>query len=512
MWKAACLLILVAAAAGCASVQDGGIDEARRIARESIIVDTHIDVPYRLREKFEDVSRRTESGDFDYPRARAGGLDAAFMSIYIPPRYEEKGGAKALADELIDMVEKLAAQAPDKFAMADSPDQVRRNADAGLISFALGMENAAPIEGNLENLRHFYDRGIRYITLAHSKSNHVADSSFDDERPWNGLSEFGEKLVAEMNRIGVMVDVSHISDAAFHDVMRVTRAPVIASHSSARHFTPGFERNMSDELIEALAENGGVIQINFGSAFLDPAATAWLERFLRARGDYLESNDLDPEGDEATAFGEAWRKEHPNPFASLEDVLDHIDHVVELVGVDHVGLGSDFDGVGDSLPEGLKDVSGYPNLIAGLLERGYSEAQIGQILSGNILRVWTAVQEHAARQGTRPIAARDPGSGRAAGFLRRCRLEPAPHRGPLDRCGRSRLALQLVQAQHPIGACERFATMGDENAGDLEFGEHIGDVRFARGIQVARGLVQKQNARSAIERSRDQNALLLTSR
>lgn len=402
-----CLFAFAVAAAGCGRSSDDAarLEEARRIAREHIIVDTHIDVPWRLHEKLEDVSRRTESGDFDYPRARAGGLDAVFMSIYIPSEYEQEGGAAALADELIDMVDKLAADTPDKFSMAYSPDQVRSNFIAGRMSFALGMENAAPIDGDLDKLRHFYDRGIRYITLAHAKTNHVADSSYDDERLWHGLSDFGEALVAEMNRLGVMVDVSHISDEAFYDVIGLTRVPVIASHSSARHFTPGFERNMSDAMIAALAENGGVIQINFGSSFLTVEANEWFDAYQARFDEFIAANDLEPDSEEAVAFEDAYSEENPLPFATLDDVLDHIDHVVEIAGIDHVGLGSDFDGVGDSLPEGLKDVSTYPTLVAGLLERGYTEADIDKILSGNVLRVWSAVEDYAA--GLRS----DPASG-----------------------------------------------------------------------------------------------------
>ncbi|MGH8494875.1 MAG: dipeptidase [Gammaproteobacteria bacterium] len=404
MRRLSIIVILVALASACDRSPEGAarLEEARRIAHEHLIVDTHIDVPYRLREEFEDVSRRTESGDFDYPRAVAGGLDAPFMSIYIPAEFETEGNATALADDLIDMVEELAAASPDKFAVATSPDQVRSNFIAGRMSLALGMENAAPIDGDLANLRHFFDRGIRYITLAHSKSNHVADSSFDTLRPWHGLSEFGESLVAEMNRLGIMVDVSHISDEAFRDVIEVTRVPVIASHSSARHFTPGFERNMSDEMIAALGENGGVMQINFGSSFLTAEANDWFVEYQARRDEFVTANRLDPESDEVKAFQKAYRAGHEFPFAKLEDVLDHIDQVVEIAGIDHVGLGSDFDGVGNSLPEGLKDVSMYPNLIAGLLERGYTEADIDKILSGNILRVWTAVEEYAARQRARP--------------------------------------------------------------------------------------------------------------
>jgi membrane dipeptidase len=342
---------------------------ARELARRLIILDGHIDVPYRLEKGrdargvlSEDISERTAHGDFDYPRAKAGGLDVAFMSIYVPPKYES-GGARRYADGLIDLVESFAKKWPDKFALARSPAEARANAAAGTISLAMGMENGSPLEHKLDHVAHFQRRGVRYITLAHSKDNHVADSSYEGKNTHRGLSVFGKEVVREMNRVGIMVDVSHISDAAFWQVIELSRAPVIASHSSCRHFTPGWQRNMSDEMIVALAKNGGVIQINFGSQFLD--ASIQKQRF------------------------------GPKRYATVEQVFEHIDHVVKLVGNDHVGLGSDFDGVGDSLPVGLKDVSGYPNLIRVLLDRGYGDEAIEKICSGNVLRVWQAVEDFA---------------------------------------------------------------------------------------------------------------------
>ena len=257
------------------------------------------------------------------------------------------------------------------------------------------------MDGDIANVEYFYDRGIRYITLAHSLSNHLSDSSYDENRQWNGLSEFGKDVVREMNRLGMMVDVSHLSDEAFWQVLDVSEAPVIASHSSARHFTPGWERNMSDEMIEALAEHGGLIMINFGSAFLTREAKEYSSaRWAASAAFRMEHDDLAP--DEARArFKTQWEAEHgPMPFASLEDVLDHFDHVVSLVGVDYVGIGSDYDGVGDSLPTGLKDVSSYPNLVEGLLRRGYNEADIRKILGENLLRVWGEVEDYAARTST----------------------------------------------------------------------------------------------------------------
>jgi len=365
-----------------------------------MIVDTHIDVPYRLRAKPDDVSQRTADGDFDYPRAREGGLDVAFMSIYVPAEYEGRGGAKEHADASIDLVEAIAAEHPGEFMLVHSVAEARQAFAEGKLGLALGMENGAPIEGDLANLEHFQRRGIRYITLAHSKSNHICDSSYDEERRWHGLSPFGRELVAEMNRRGVMIDVSHVTDEAFDQVIELTAAPVIASHSSCRHFTPGWERNMSDESIRELAAHGGVIQINFGSSFLDDDYRRQREQHWREIEHYLEEHHIAPDSSEAEAYGREYLSARPVPVADLDAVVAHIDHVVQLVGVDYVGLGSDFDGVGDSLPIGLEDVSGYPNLIRRLLARGYSEADVEKICGGNLLRVWSEVERVAAASGT----------------------------------------------------------------------------------------------------------------
>ncbi len=318
------------------------------------------------------------------------------MSIYTPAALEAEGRSREVAETLISLVEGIVENAPDKFALARSVAEVRQHFASGLMSLPMGMENGSPIEGDLENIKHFYDRGIRYVTLTHSLSNHISDSSYDENRPLNGLSDFGIDVVKELNRVGIMIDVSHVSDEAYWQILEVTRAPVIASHSSARHFTPGFERNMSDEMIMALAGNGGVIQINFGSSFLTEEAMAYTRARWAAREHFLiEHPDMD-EAELNRSFAEIYAEEHgPFPFASLQDVLDHFDHVVELVGIDYVGIGSDYDGVGDSLPTGLKDVSDYPNLIRGFLERGYSEQDIKKILGENLLRVWRAVEQHA---------------------------------------------------------------------------------------------------------------------
>lgn len=392
--KLALLCISIVMLQGCSGSDAQQYDEkARDLAQQYIIVDGHIDVPYRLKNNWEDISTEAPGGDFDYPRAKEGGLDAPFMSIYVPVRYQQTGGAKAVADSLIDMVRGIASDHPDKFAVATSPDEIRSQFEEGLISLPMGMENGAPIGENLDNIQYFYDRGIRYITLAHAKDNKISDSSYDTtQNTHNGLSDFGKKVVTEMNRVGIMVDVSHITDQAFHDVIETTNAPVVATHSSCRHFTPGFERNMSDELIKSLAENNGVIMINFGSNFLDSASSNSADRVRDKIDQLLKEKGLEEGSEKAEAFSEQYFENNYN-YSSVEMVANHIDHVVDLVGIEHVGLGSDYDGVGNTLPVGLKDVSDYPNLFAELLERGYSEEDIQKIASGNIFRVWNRVIE-----------------------------------------------------------------------------------------------------------------------
>lgn len=368
-------------------------DKAKSLAQENIIIDSHIDVPYRLEEKWVDVTKATKDGDFDYPRAKQGGLNAPFMSIYIPASLDNSNISTKLADKLIDYVEAIVGRAPNKFAIAHSTQDVKQQFEKGLISLPLGMENGSPIQGDLANLQHFYARGIRYITLAHSQANHISDSSYDLRRKWKGLSPFGKELVKEMNNLGIMIDISHVSDAAFYQAIELSQTPVIASHSSLRAFTPGFERNMDDAMIKALGKNGGVIQINFGSTFVTKQANAWSYNRKKAQKEAAEKFGSDSE--EYKNFSANFSKNNPLPYASLDSVLDHIDHVVNLIGIDHVGIGSDYDGVGDSLPTDLKDVSTYPNLIQGLLNRGYSENDIIKILSGNFLRVWEANEAYA---------------------------------------------------------------------------------------------------------------------
>jgi membrane dipeptidase len=396
-----CLAFCLSVLTGNVSADKPSIKEqAELIAQKYVLVDTHIDVPYRVEAGWVDVSKATDDGDFDYPRAKKGGLNLPFMSIYTPADMEKEDGDASenyeLANHLIDSVEALAARAPDKFMLIYSVADAEKAVQTGRIGLPMGMENGSPINHKLENVRFFADRGIRYITLAHSLSNHISDSSYDDNHQWNGLSPFGKQVVAEMNHVGIMIDISHVTDEAFFQVMELSKVPVIASHSSPRHFTPGWERNMSDEMIKALAKNGGVIQINFGSSFLRQQAREWYDTMDEKRTAYLEANGLDEHDDEAEQFGKDYRIEHPFPFATLDDLIANFEHVIELVGAEHVGIGSDFDGVGDSLPIGMKDVSYYPALIEELLKREYPVDTIRAIMGGNLLRVWREVEAYAA--------------------------------------------------------------------------------------------------------------------
>ncbi len=367
--------------------------KADELAKKYLIVDTHQDVPYRLKKKMEDISQRTEHGDFDYPRAREGGLDALFLAVYVPAEHEEEGGAYAFANETIDMVEGFAKTWPDKFVMARSVADIKSQFGSGRISLAMGIENGSAIEGNLANVKHFYDRGIRYITLAHSKSNHICDSSFDEERKWNGLSPFGVKVIAEMNRLGMIVDVSHVSDKTFYQILELSKAPVVATHSACRHFTPGCERNMDDEMIRLLAKKGGVMQMNFGSMFVNGRVNKEFTQRRKLIKQHVEAHHL--KGAQKEEYAEEYMKQNPLSDADISDVVANIDHVVQLAGIDHVGLGSDFDGVGDNLPNGLKDVSCYPNLIRELMRKGYAADDIRKICSENFLRVWSEVEHKA---------------------------------------------------------------------------------------------------------------------
>jgi membrane dipeptidase len=380
------------------------------LAHKYIITDGHVDLPYRLKEeKFVvepsnmNLIVSTEKGDFDYDRAKKGGLAAPFMSIYIPASYQQQPDkGKALADSLINMVRGITENIPDKFAMANSVPEVEKNFKEGKISLPMGMENGAPIGFDIHNVQYFFDRGIRYITLTHGKDNQICDSSYDTMHTWHGLSKFGAEVVKEMNRVGIMIDISHVDDSTFYQVMRVTKAPCIASHSSCRYYTPTFKRNMSDDMIKKLGENGGVIQINFGSTFLDSVVARKNDENRKTLQAILAEKKMKADDPKAKPIVDQFKADNPSSYADVTTVANHIDHVVKLTGIDNVGIGSDFDGVGDSLPTGLKDVSQYPNLIYALLKLGYTESDIEKICSGNVFRVWKKVAEIANAKPVEP--------------------------------------------------------------------------------------------------------------
>ena len=387
-------IILAFLVAGCSN--DANLKKrAYELAHTYIITDGHIDVPWRLNDGYEDLSVRTKGGDFDYIRAKEGGLDVPFMSIYVPSSYQETGGAKEKADSLIDLVHRIANDHPDKFEVAYSPNDGDRIFSQGKIALPMGMENGAPIEDDLNNVAYFHKRGIRYITLTHARDNLICDSSYDTTNTWGGLSPFGRRVVAEMNRVGIMVDISHVTDAVINQVLDMAKAPVIASHSSCRKFTPGWQRNMGDPEIKRLKENGGVIQINYGSSFVTQASQDKRQANTDKVAAYAKKNGLEQGDEQLKVYAKKVSKDNPI-YADITEVIDHIDHVVKLAGIDHVGIGSDYDGVGDSLPYGLKDVSSYPNLIYHLLKRGYSDEDIAKICYKNVWRVWREVERVAA--------------------------------------------------------------------------------------------------------------------
>ena len=294
---------------------------ARKLAQDAVIVDTHIDSPTELMKQWLDLGE-AQAREFDFPKARAGGLDVAFMSIYTSPGQDDDGTAEAVANRMIDAVEKTARDNPDKFALLRSPRDVEALRRLDLVLLPLGMENGAPIGGDLGKLAFFFDRGVRYITLAHSANNRIANSSYAQDKKWNGLSPFGRDVVAEMNRLGMMIDVSHLSDAAVAQAVELSRTPVVATHSALRHFTPGFERNLSDELAKAIAAKDGVIQIPFGNAFVDTASAAQTQAYFVAYNDYQRQRTAGTTTQTVAEFDAEWDKAHPPLPVKMKAVLD----------------------------------------------------------------------------------------------------------------------------------------------------------------------------------------------
>jgi membrane dipeptidase len=364
-----------------------------------MLFDGHNDLPWRLRTEGDfalkrfDLSRKLDSGQTDIPRLREGGVKAQFWSVYIPSEHPDP--ARTVTEQ-IDLVHRMVERYPDAFEMAYTAADVERIAGAGKIASLIGIEGGVAIENNLALLRAFFTLGARYMTLTHNTTLDWADAATDTPKH-DGLGPFGERVVKEMNRLGMLVDISHVSPATMSDVLRVSRAPIIASHSSAYAICPS-PRNVPDDILKLVKQNGGVIMVNFYSGFIVPESG----RRMRAKIEELRAKYADREARRKAM--EAWFESEGAKLSrgTYRDVADHIDHIVRIAGIDHVGIGSDFDGI-TMWPVGLEDVSSYPRLTDELLKRGYSAAEVHKILGGNALRVFRQAGEVARKlQATEP--------------------------------------------------------------------------------------------------------------
>ncbi|HYE64857.1 MAG TPA: membrane dipeptidase [Pyrinomonadaceae bacterium] len=373
--------------------------QALSLHRKAIVVDTHNDITsFMLDENYDLGTSSVGKYHTDLARMKEGGLTAEFFSVYVDSTYVKEGGSARRAMDMIDMVYRAVERYPNDLMLATSVADIRRAKRQGKIAALMGIEGGHAIENSLMALRNFYRLGIRYMTLTHNNTNDWADSSRDEARH-QGLSDFGTEVVREMNRIGMLVDVSHVSDQAMSDVLDVSAAPVIASHSSARALAD-HPRNIPDDLLRRIAKNGGVVMVNFFPVFIDQKAldaSREREKRLKPQLDELNERFKDDPNRLEEERGKL-HKENPLPPTPLSVLIDHIDHIAKVAGVDHVGLGSDFDGV-SSLPEEMQDVSQLPNITYELLRRGYSERDILKVLGENFLRAFAEAERVARRSG-----------------------------------------------------------------------------------------------------------------
>jgi membrane dipeptidase len=393
-----CTLVLVLSSLASA---DDVATRAKALHRDAIVVDTHLDAPDQLADKWADVASKGATDHFDIPRATQGGYTAPFFSIYVAASYSDRGAARR-ALELIDLTNRVVDQHPRDMMLATSAADIRTAKRGGKMAVLMGIEGGHAIEDSLAILRQMYRAGIRYMTLTHTNTNHWADSSgpfyepdFDPKKSalHGGLSEFGREVVKEMNRLGMIVDISHVSDATVDDVLEVSRAPVMASHSSCRSIAD-MPRNLSDEQIKRVVAKGGMININFGSVFLDQKAYDEMKVKLgKIRKQWIairQKYKADPE--KASQARRALFKSFGAPYRTQwTKVVEHIEHVIKVAGEDAVGLGTDYDGVSDT-PIGLEDVSMLPKLTEELLRRGHSEARVKKILGENFLAYFARVE------------------------------------------------------------------------------------------------------------------------
>ena len=395
-------LVLVAAAAiamppGGHAQSSDPLAHAKTVLSQVPLIDGHNDYPWAVRENTpdRDLAKLDIRGPqpktmTDIPRLREGHLGGQFWSVYVP--VDLKGGAAVTATlEEIDTVYQMMARYPDTFALARTPDDVERIFKAGKIASMIGVEGGHSIDDSLGVLRMYYALGARYMTLTHSANIDWADSS-TDEPVHHGLTPFGEAVVGEMNRLGMLVDLSHVSPDTMRAALRVAKAPVIFSHSSARALCD-VPRNVPDDVLKMLPTNGGVVMVTFVPGFLSPAVAEY-EKQAEAEQKQVEQAHPNDAAAVKTAM-DAWGQAHPAPRATLAEVADHIDYIRQVAGIDHIGIGSDFDGI-TSVPVGLEDVSKYPALFAELVRRGYSDQDLKKIAGLNVLRVWRKADEVAA--------------------------------------------------------------------------------------------------------------------
>ena len=373
------------------------MDRARRILRESPLVDGHNDLPWTIREdslrpgdvEAYDLRTRTR-GHTDLARLALGQVGAQFWSVYVPGDYRDSGFARVQLEQ-IDIARRVIARYPDQLGLALTAADVEREFARGRIASLLGAEGGHVLENSLGTLRAYYELGVRYLTLTHNVTLDWADAALDTARS-NGLSAFGREVVREMNRLGMLVDLSHTSPAVMSHALDVSQAPVIFSHSSARALVD-HPRNVPDSILARLSANGGVVMVTFVPAFVSPAAAAW-DAVRRERSESLAAATNDP-AERSHRLAE-WEKAQPPPVATLVQVADHIEHVRRVAGVDHVGIGSDFDGI-DHVPRGLEDVSRFPHLFAELIRRGWRDDDLRKLAGQNALRVLRAAEDVAAR-------------------------------------------------------------------------------------------------------------------
>lgn len=371
-------------------------DAARKIHSKALLVDGHNDLPWELRSQgslsFErlDLAKPQPTLQTDIPRLKQGGVGAQFWSVYVPASTAYDGTALIATLEQIEMVHAMIDHYPETFELALTVDDIERIHAAGKIASLIGVEGGHSIENSLNVLRQLYRLGARYMTLTHSDTLDWADSA-TDEPQHGGLTTFGEDVVKEMNHLGMMVDLSHVSPDTMKHVLRITQAPVIFSHSSARKLA-NHPRNVPDEVLKLMAENGGIVMVNFYSGFLVPEAAKRGVRRMEIKNELSKSLD----DIKLRVAMKQWDRKHPMPRGTIHDVIDHLDHLVQVAGIDHVGIGSDFDGV-PTLPEQLENVSTYPLITQALLDRGYREEEILKILGKNMLGVMRQV-EQVARQ------------------------------------------------------------------------------------------------------------------